>query len=105
MDRKSFFDAGSLRTTEVEFEGKTYQLQEPSASVADKAIKISEEDGVLSYMAFIVCNCALTEDGKRLFSDKDYDKLKELRIDFLQALGEAAVSMSGTQSAEDTEKN
>lgn len=105
MDRNSFFEAGTLRTTTVEYEGNEYLMQEPSASVADKAIKISEEEGVLSYMAHIVCQCALKEDGKRLFSDGDYEKLLKVRVDMLQALGQAAIEIAGNQSAKDTEKN
>lgn len=104
MTKASFFEAGALRTGSVEFDGQIWAIREASAAVVDKAMKISQDKGMLSYFAFIACHCVLDENGNRMFADNDLERLESLRIDILRAVGEAVSNLTAL-SSEDAEKN
>lgn len=67
------------------------------SSKGELDVDVSQIAGV---RAQVVAWCAVDEDGRRLFSDKDIEALNEKSGDALQTLFDAAMAVSGMSGAD-----
>ena len=89
-----FLALASLKRDKVEVNGAVVHVREMTVKERSELLELVNDKPSL-VPAFLVCRCAIAEDGSRLFSDDDTDKVEALSPSIVDAVGKAVMQVSG----------
>lgn len=98
MDRDSFFIAQKPKTIDIALDDgrivKARKLTQAEVETIRKSYAASESTALAGFR-FIVCRCVVDDEGNRVFTDADQNKLVELDFDTIQTIASEVVEFSG----------
>lgn len=101
LSAKEILAAAALRTEPVEIDGGTVIVREFSVALRGEFVERARTKPK-DLSAWIVSQCAVGEDGKRLFDDEAVQSLAETSPRIVDVIGQAALKLSGmTREDED----
>ena len=89
-----FLALASLKRDKVEVGGQTIHIREMNVRERAKLLDMVKSEQAM-VPAYLVRCCAITEDGKPLFSESDTDKLAAAAPSVVDAVAAAVMRISG----------
>lgn len=93
-----FLALASLKRDKVEVGGQVVHVREMSVRERAKLLEMVKTDQAM-VPAYLVQCCALTEDGKPLFSEKDAEALASAAPAVVDAVASVVMRLSGMQES------
>jgi len=94
-----FFALANLKRSSVDVGGSTVHVREMNVKERAKLLEMVKTEQAM-VPAFLVRTCAITEDGKPLFTEKDADALASSAPAVVDAVAAAVMKLSGMEGGD-----